>query len=128
MPSTYKTKHGLNQWVETDITDMLDFNEDNEVIDSFMSHAVDNQPFQVEAAAWTESEYIAYPWETKIPVAGLGANDDALVLFDIRSVMAAREAGVPDGIGMTEDGGVRVYAVEKPEKAVQGYCSIIHRV
>lgn len=77
MPSTNKTKHGLNPCIENDIPDMVDFNDDNQKIDAFMSHAVGDKPFQAPVSAWEKSEYISYPYETVIPVSGLTANNDA---------------------------------------------------
>jgi hypothetical protein len=106
---------------------MVDFNDDNAILDHFMSHAIKNKPFRIPVDAWKESGLISYPFETTVPVEEMAAHNEAFLIFDWRSVLLAREAGIPDGIGESVDGGVKIYAAALPRATLSGHCSSVNR-
>lgn len=128
MPSTNETAHGLNLWVEDDVPTMEDFNDDNLILESFMStNGVSTRTFQLPVDAWEDTPYVSYPYQTVIPSAEMSDEDDAMVLFDLRSIFTAKNAGITDGIGETVDGGVKIYAAERPKAALNGVFTLMHR-
>ena len=129
---------GLNQWQSSDKPERVDFNQDNNRIDTAIKNLQDEvegmdtaikdlgavaiRPieFTLPAAAWgtsVASEHFGY--EAMLSIPGFAASDRADVAFDLDSGVYASNAGV-SAVTVSAAGGVMLYAEDSPENPLTG--------